>query len=350
MPPLGKKAVEIILLVFIWYFSAIFSIISSKSAMMICPAPFLLCLTQFSAASILTRLYYYYQNRNLGIVSTIKSPGTISPIGSSSVNKPFPKITKPVVVIAVCYTLGFILTNIAFSLSNANSVETVKAGEPISSVVLGQIFCPEYSSFWTYASLIPIWFGVSMACYGDDAFPFWGVFFAMLSNFCFSGRAVATTRLYTAEAVTDETVLFSQISVVGLVILIPSFIIFDYGTVAEHPWGLKGVDDPWMIPRFISILFINGVAYTAYNLASFYVLNRTNLVTHAVLNACRRVVIIVSTAWYFSVYISTMNVYGIGIAILGVVWFSVSKMLSSKSSVMMGLLPQYVKPDAPNKE
>ena len=342
----SKKAFEVIVLVVIWYFSAIFSIISSKSAMLICPAPFLLCVTQFCTATLLTKLFHYYQNNNLNnnnnLISIFRSPNSLPPSNSAS----FWKIGKPVVVISICYTLGFILTNIAFSLSNANSVETVKAGEPISSVILGQIFCPEYSSFWTYASLIPIWFGVSMACYGDNSFPFWGVFFAMLSNFCFSGRAVATKRLYTDEVITDETLLFSQISSVGLCILIPSCIFFDYSTVTEHSWNNPDTS----ILQFISILSINGVAYTVYNLASFYVLNRTNLVTHAVLNACRRVVIIVSTAWYFNVYISAMNIYGIIIAIMGVVWFSISKVMSSKSNVMMGLLPQYVQPDIPNKE
>ena len=73
----------------------------------------------------------------------------------------------------------------------------------------------------------------------------------------------------------------------------------------------------------LSILYIcNGIAYTTYNLMSFLVLVRTNIATHAVLNVFRRVFIIVFTAMYFRNHLSTLNMLGILLSIMGVLLFN----------------------------
>ena len=313
-----QKALELCGLVTLWYGSAVLCILSSKSAMLMCPAPFLLCTTQFITASVFCVIFYHFSNPGkAGVIAELMS-------SRKSANK---TEFQMVVLISFCYTLGFILTNMAFSLANANSVETIKAAEPISSVILGQIFCPEYASWFTYASLLPIWFGVSMACYGDSAFPLWGVVFAMASNIGFSGRAVATKKLCTLKEKPDETMLFGQISIIGIALLVPPVMLIDISVVTNNRWYSKGAvsEAQSNFVPFLGVLLFNGLAYTVYNLASFLVLTRTNLVTHAVLNACRRVVIILFSAWFFSVSISAVNIWGIVIAVVGVLWFALSK-------------------------
>eukprot|EP01035_Chromulina_nebulosa_P019973 gene19973-25942_t len=66
-------------------------------------------------ASVLTTIY-------------IESYGNIKSLQSS--------YSYLVYQIATSYTFGFIFTNIAFSLVNASFAETVKAGEPLSTVLL----------------------------------------------------------------------------------------------------------------------------------------------------------------------------------------------------------------------
>lgn len=336
-----KKVAEVAVLVALWYSSAVVCIITSKAAMMMCSVPFVLCTSQFITAAFLSTAIYYYQQ-----------------LGKKMQQQDKQEISNMVVITSVCYTLGFVLTNIAFSLSNANSVETVKAAEPISSVALGQIFCPEWCSWSTYASLLPIWVGVSLACYGDAVFPFWGVVFAFASNLCFSGRAVAAKMMYLQNTKIDETIMFGQISVIGLVLLIPMALLFDGYTLFTFDWSaapspaellMHGSTTAEAVTTgggnrfftFILTLTVNGTAYTLYNLASFLILNRTNLVTHAVLNAFRRVVIIVASASFFSVSLSVFNMYGIALAIAGVMWFAISKTMSSKKGGAEFGLPMY---------
>lgn len=60
------------------------------------------------------------------------------------------------------------------------------------------------------------------------------------------------------------------------------------------------------------------------------VLGRTDLVTHAVLNVFRRVFIILFTSYYFSVHLSTLNAFGVTMAVAGVLLFSYSKSTENK--------------------
>merc|ERR1711879_773989 len=64
------------------------------------------------------------------------------------------------------YTAGFWFTNLAFSLAAASFVETVKSGEPITTVILAFVLLGEVETLTTYATLVPVCIGVGMASAG----------------------------------------------------------------------------------------------------------------------------------------------------------------------------------------
>jgi hypothetical protein len=63
----------------------------------------------------------------------------------------------------------------------------------------------------------------------------------------------------------------------------------------------------------------NGIAFASYNLASTYILSRISVIHHAVLNCIRRVFAIVITSIIFGLAITSLQVYGILIAMIGFV-------------------------------
>ena len=81
----------------------------------------------------------------------------------------------------------------------------------------------------------------------------------------------------------------------------------------------------------ILILLVNGIFYSIYNLMSFLVLSRTDLVTHAVFNVFRRVVIIIFTSYYFSLTLSLFNMLGIAVAVFGVLLFCYARSKEKKN-------------------
>lgn len=199
--------------------------------------------------------------------------------------------------------------------------ETIKSSEPISTVLIGLFFLNESASLRTYLTLLPICVGVGVACYAHDNFNMMGFLYAAASNVCFSLRAVLAKQLNVNFPDTvDEINLFLNISIDGLCMLIPTMIFFESRSVyhfliddaKELAEDMKGLG--W-------IVLINGSMFAIYNLVSYLVLRRTDLITHSVLNAFRRVFIILFTTLYFNNHLSLMNVLGIVVAISGVVMF-----------------------------
>ena len=164
----------------------------------------------------------------------------------------------------------------------------------------------------------------------DGSFGLLGFLCASISNLCFSSRAVLTKHLFRVQKDMnmDEVCLFTHISQIGLVVLLPLTAMMEgkqimkYATFENPDFDLGGL---------LILLAVNGVFYSIYNLTSFLVLSRTDLITHAVFNVFRRVVIIVFTSCYFSIILSPLNVVGITIAVIGVLLFCYSRSREKKT-------------------
>lgn len=302
----GGGAAVLPLLVTGWYMSAVLAVISSKATMKACGLPFSLCCSQFLTATVMT---YFL------------SGGPISPL--SEKNEAAGKESKRFLITAnaIVYTLGFLFTNLAFKLINASFVETVKAGEPLTSVILGTLFTGEQVSGLALSALLPIVAGVAMSSLGDVSFNTGGLSCALASNVCFSARSVFTKRLQKAHTI-KAVHLFHHVSRIGLVFLcIPAALVMEWNPIQQLLTS-SSVDD---LMRLACLMGFNGLMYSSYNLLSYMVLERVPLVTHAVLNVMRRVVIIVATSIYFSTPMSSLNAAGIVTALLGVSLYTWAK-------------------------
>lgn len=316
--------VVIALSVLLWYSAAVVAITTTKKIMLLAKLPFMLCTSQFAIAAILTSLYTFCIN-----IANVNSSGQSEYVtgSSSSSHKDHSNklITNEVRKIAISYTLGFVFTNISFSVVNANFTETVKAGEPISSVIMGYFYLNERSSFITYLTLIPICLGVGISSYDDVSFNAVGFLAAAVSNICFSSRAVFAKHLFHLfPDCLSETTLFKHISVIGLVILVPLMILFERSDL----WTTFLDNEMTNLAQkyeLLYLLILNGVAYTLYNITSFAVLNKTSIATHAVLNLLRRVVIVGCTTCYFGINLSSLNLFGVSVAVFGVSLYVLSK-------------------------
>jgi solute carrier family 35 protein E1 len=288
----------IIAYVCLWYSTAVFCITTSKKILLIFPFPIALCVSQFSLATIITFL----------IKKKYDCP-------------PQDNFWYIIWKISISYTFGFIFTNIAFNLVNASFVETIKASEPISTVIFGYIIIKERNSLTTYSTLIPICIGVGISCIGELYFSMYGFIFALLSNICFSTRAVYGRQLFIEyPSSIDEINLFYSISSIGLLILVPLVVVTE-GSQIYHYF----INTSTEFIHLVQLVVVNGVAYTIYNIASFIVLSKVLVVTHAVLNVFRRVAIISATSYYFSISLTMLNIYGVVLAIAGVISFVLSK-------------------------
>lgn len=86
---------ELVVLVIVWYLCAVVTITTTKEVVNRVKLPFLLCTSQFVFASVLSYVYLRWTKRLRSVPANAKSV---------------------VLQISLAYTLGFIFTNIAFSL------------------------------------------------------------------------------------------------------------------------------------------------------------------------------------------------------------------------------------------
>lgn len=205
----------------------------------------------------------------------------------------------------------------------------------LSIVILGVILLNETYSYATYLTLIPICFGVALSCYNYDSISFIGLLIASSSNICFSARAVYTKILSNTTKSFDEINLFLHISTKGLILLIPITLLFEgrsismflfdniqqyYSTKLSAAKRTTDTND-FNLVSLLLLLAMNGFMFATYNLVSYLVLKRTELITHSVLNVFRRVFIISFTALYFQIPFSFLTGIGIALAVTGILLF-----------------------------
>jgi len=147
---------------------------------------------------------------------------------NNNIEKPERKLVKS---IALTYTLGFVLTNISLSLCNASFSETVKSGEPISSLILVTLTRGEDAvTTIEWLTTLPIVLGVGLSSYSESSFNFFGFIAAALSNFMFSMRGVNTKqlrRIHGTPLGLDDIHLFYYISKFGASIVVPLAFLFE---------------------------------------------------------------------------------------------------------------------------
>mmetsp|Transcript_27789 Transcript_27789/g.50756 ORF Transcript_27789/g.50756 Transcript_27789/m.50756 type:complete len:347 (+) Transcript_27789:64-1104(+) len=239
------------------------------------------------------------------------------------------------------YAMGFILTNVSISLMNASLAETIKSAEPISSVVLAALYTTEgWPSIHKLISLVPIVLGVALASFADATFVTLGLVAAVGSNFCFSARAMYAKKIAEQSNPAhcmDDLHLFCYVCSIGSIITAVFAVCMDgprlYQLLLELELSKAGLD--WWP---VQVAVLNGTMYCWYNLASFMVLSRVQLVTHATLNVIRRCFIIVVATVVFAVQVTRMNVLGVALALTGFAAFLADGALCKRRAKLLNVV------------
>jgi len=225
--------------------------------------------------------------------------------------------------VAGSYAAAFVCTNLAFSLSSTPFVEAVKAGEPLTTCLLSALWLGQIERGATYLSLVPIMLGVFLVSYSAEGeFRRDALLATLASNVGFSARAVLAKQLRQdfpqSCCAKSDLVLFYHVSLYGLLFLLPLVVLRDgYSALSGLPVFGVQLDSNLSTAALMSVAALNGVCFAVYNGASFAVLSHVSANSHAALNLLRRVVIICTSALFFSVQIRAVHAAGIALALAG---------------------------------
>ena len=187
-----------------WYGANIVFNIYNKQTLVAHPFPLTSTLCQFAVGSVL--------------VVAMWASGAYKPP-----KKMDAKMLLPIVPLAVVHTLGNVLTNVSLGKVAVSFTHTIKAMEPLFSVVLSSMFLGDVPSAAVVLTLVPIVGGVAMASMTEMSFNWTGFLAAMGSNLTFQLRNVMSKKRMKAGGPGDakESIgninLFSIITLMSLV-------------------------------------------------------------------------------------------------------------------------------------
>lgn len=216
---------------------------------------------------------------------------------------------------------------------------TVKATMPFFSVLLSRIILREKQTWQVYLSLMPIVGGVAIATLTELSFNMLGLISALLSTLAFSLQ-----NIYSKKVLHDTGIhhlrLLHVLGRLALFMFLPVWLMTDFRSLLHNPETGTAVD---MNARIFGLLAIDGVLNWLQNIVAFSVLSIVSPLTYAVVNASKRIFVIAVTLLILGNPVTGLNVFGMTLAIFGVLCYNKAKYDQRYADNDSRTLPQYQK-------
>jgi solute carrier family 35, member E1 len=312
---------ELLVLMVVWNVFSVMANVYIKLYLAIVPCPGVMTLAQYVIGAFMITIWQVLQNL------LCPSPPTRSFDSHTSLRSDSHALsssTTSTLLLWLCLVngVGHLLTNMSMSAVSVSFTHTVKAAEPLFSVLLAYVFLNQPLTLWISLSLLPIVSGIVLATATELNYDHFGFATAMLSNFVFSARNIISKRLQQASAI-DNLTLFLRLSQAGAVMMVPYVLYAEHLPTALFGDGGGASSDAPSSNVLILLLLKAGVCHCIYNLVSFILLSRISAITHAIGNSMKRVILVVGGWLYFGVAnVTRLNVFGSILASIGVLCYS----------------------------
>ena len=280
----------------------------------------------------------------------------------------------------------------AFGIASPTYVETLKAAEPISSAIFAVCWGIEKLTLLEILGICGIISGVLISCQGtnhtasmvssvstleDDLSSNPSLLYAtcivVSSNLCFSLRGLyqklfrqsveskrkqddtnnnnnntkslivsngnnsndSSSKIQSNISIDDLNLQFRMQQIGVCILIIPCFLL-NGSDIFHHIrtllYTLTTKQFIVVICKFVSWSILNGLSFSAYNLASTYLLTRISVIHHAALNCTRRIFAILSTSIIFQIPITIQSMIGITISFISFMIFTYGKHIKNTNT------------------
>ncbi|OBZ73539.1 putative transporter C83.11 [Grifola frondosa] len=314
----SADTVRFVLLCGLWYTSSALSSNTGKSILTLFRYPITLTFIQFGFVA--------------GYCLLFMSPL----IQFSKLRMPTKAILHSTLPMGVFQVGGHIFSSMAISRIHVSTVHTIKALSPLFTVaVYALMFGVSYSAK-TYLSLLPLTFGVMLACSFDMSASnaigllcaFGSAIVFVTSNIFFKKIMPSNPGAQSAHKLDKLNLLFYS-SGMAFLLMIPIWMFYDL------PIFLSAASDPNYVshpphghphPHSVIYYFIaNGTVHFAQNIIAFIILASTSPVTYSIASLIKRVAVIcISIAW-FAQSVHPVQAFGIGMTFIGLYMYNNAK-------------------------
>lgn len=231
---------------------------------------------------------------------------------------------KSLIPVAVLHSLTHLGAVVSLGAGAVSFTHIVKAAEPAVSAFLSAVFLKSFLPIPVYLSLIPVMGGVAMASLTELSFSWLSFSSAMVSNVASAARGIVGKSSMSKPPGKNMNAanLYAVMTILASVLVLPVTLAMEGTKIIPtmKALALAGKSKEVGIQMVLSAIF-----YYLYNEVAFLALDNVAPVTHALGNTIKRVVIIIASVIAFGNVMTMQGAIGSGIAIFGVLLYSLAK-------------------------
>ncbi|XP_017892980.1 solute carrier family 35 member E1 homolog [Ceratina calcarata] len=296
----SREVLTILFLCLMWYGFSSSSNVVGKMLLSEFPYPLTVTMVQLTSITV-------YSGPFFNLWGVRKYTGDI----------PWGYYMRLIVPLALGKFLANVLSHVSIWKVPVSYAHTVKATMPFFTVFLSRIILKEKQTWKVYLSLVPIVVGVAVATLTELSFNMIGLLSALASTMAFSLQ-----NIYSKKVLHDTGVHHLRLLLIlgrlALILFAPIWVLFDlrrllYDTVTDANYNILG------------LLFLDGVLNWLQNIIAFSVMSIVTPLTYAVASASKRIFVIAVTLFVLGNPVTWLNVFGMTLAIGGVLCYNNAK-------------------------
>ncbi|KAK8698593.1 hypothetical protein V6N13_114705 [Hibiscus sabdariffa] len=227
-----------------------------------------------------------------------------------------------VVPIGALYSLSLWLSNSAYIYLSVSFIQMLKALMPVAVYSIGVLFKKEAFKTDTMANMLSISLGVAIAAYGEARFDTWGVILQLGAVAFEATRLVMIQILLTSKGISLNPITsLYYVAPCCLVFLLVPWIYVEFPVLKE----LSSF-------HFDFLIFgTNSFCAFALNLSVFLLVGKTSALTMNVAGVVKDWLLIAFSWSVIKDTVTPINLFGYGLAFLGVAYYNHSKLQALKA-------------------
>jgi solute carrier family 35 protein E1 len=302
---LSKQRFELIVNLSLWYLISAFYNIYNKKALNILKLPYFIATIQMLSGVFIFIPLWILKIREYPFATKKELISTVDELKN----------------VALFNTLTHIAGVIALGSGAVSFTQVVKASEPAFTAFISAVFQNSFLSLKAYAALFTVIIGVAISSANELTFSWYCLFAGIIANIFASARGVFSKSAMCGDEkcniVLSAENFYAIITSMSCILLIPLMFIMEGHSILRILTECSSVEAEGLYYSITS-----GLLFYLYNELSFKVLDKVHPVTHALANTFKRIVIILSSIYFFKNNLTLGGGIGSILAIFGVTLYS----------------------------
>lgn len=310
-----REILNVVILCILWYVVSSSNNVIGKMLLSEFPYPMSVTMVQLLSISVYSEIFF----NMWGIRKYIDMSWTY--------------YAKLIIPLALGKFTASVLTHVSIWKVPVSYAHTVKATMPLFTVVLSRIILGEKQTSKVYISLVPIIVGVGVATMTELSFDMTGLISALMATLQYSLQNIFSKKVL-ADTGIHHLRLLHILGRLALILFLPFWIFFDFVQIMNEP--IFSSESSYKV---IFLLFLDGVLSWLQNIVAFSVMSLVTSLTYAVASASKRIFVIAVSLLALGNPVTGTNIFGMMLAIFGVLAYNKAKYDARNEEKKKTLLP-----------